>query len=130
MHDKACRFYMNRIMGSFRVSMTKRSLRAGKTRCCRSYSHETHRVFMSFASSNGWRCRFHKGDVSKTPISRQLNFCDESKLYEIARRGHRLPDARSVAELRHAISAGHGGVWLYLTDDQYSTLTSSGCRSS
>jgi hypothetical protein len=130
MHDKACQFYMNRIMASFRASKAKRSSQAEKTRCRHSYSHETHRVFMSFAFSKGWHCRFHQGDLSKTPISRQFLFSDKRKVYETARRGHGLTDATSVSELNQAIAAGRGGIWLRLTDEQYSTLTSSGRRSS
>ena len=130
MHDKACQFYMNRIMASFRASKTRRSWQTDRTRRCRSYSHETHRVFMSFVFNNGWHCRFHEGELSKTPISRQFRFRDKRKLYEAARRGHGLTDATSVSELNQAIAAGHGGVWLRLTDEQYSTLTSSGRRSS
>jgi hypothetical protein len=130
MHDKACRFYMNRIMASFRDSKAKRSSQTDKTRSCRSYSHETHRVFMSFAFNNGWHCRFHEGELSKTPISRQFHFRDKRKVYEAARRGHAFSDATSVSQLNQAIAAGHGGIWLRLTDEQYSTLTSSGRTSS
>jgi len=130
MQNKARQFHINRVLESFRTSKAKRSSQAGKTRCCRSSSHETHRVFMSFAFSNGWHCRFHQGDLSKTPISRPFLFRDKHKVYEAGRRGHGLTDATSVSQLNQAIAAGHGGIWLRLTDEQYSTLTWSGRRSS
>lgn len=125
MHDKACQFYMNRIMASFRDSKTRRSWQTDRTRRCRSSSNETRRVFMSFAFRNGWHCRFHEGELSKTPISRQFLFRDKGKVYEAARRGHGLTDATSVSGLNQAIASGHGGIWLRLTDEQYSKLTSS-----
>lgn len=37
-------------------------------------------------------------------------------------------DATSVSELNEVITDGHGGTWLRFTDEQYSTLTSSGRR--
>lgn len=129
MHNQACQFYINRILESFRASKAKRSSKSDKACCRRSYTRETHRVFMSFAFRNEWHCRFHQGDLSKTPISRQFRFRDQRKVYEAARRGHGLTDATSVSELIQAITEGHGGIWLRLTDEQYSKLTSSGRRS-
>jgi hypothetical protein len=81
-----------------------------------------HRVYMSFVYLNGWRCRFHDDDLAKTPISSLHIFRTQQKLYEAARRGHGLKDLASARSLDEAIATGRGGIWLDLTDEQYSSV--------
>jgi hypothetical protein len=77
---------------------------------------------MSFVRSNGWRCRFHADDLAKTPISRLFIFQDEEKLRVILRRCSGLVDPGSHEMLEAAIVAGHGGIWLRLTSEQYASV--------
>ncbi len=84
----------------------------------------TRRVFMSFARCNGWRCRFHADDLAKTPISRRFIFQDEQKLRAILRRSNKLVDSGTHEMLEAMIAAGHGGVWLRLTIEQYASVVS------
>ncbi len=82
-----------------------------------------HRVYMSFARSNsGWFCRFHRDDLAKTPISRCFYFCNQDKLYDAAQRGNGLTSTALRHAFNEAIATGRGGVWLKLTEKQYSTL--------
>ena len=82
-----------------------------------------HRVYMSFVrNANGWHCRFHQDDLAKTPISRQFVFSSPEKIHEAARRGNGLIHMESRHVLDEAVAIGRGGVWLHLTEDQYSAL--------
>ncbi len=71
----------------------------------------------------GWVCQFHEGDVVKTPISRRFIFQDSQKIREIATRGHGISQTETGETLNQAISAGCGGIWLTLNDEQYAALT-------
>lgn len=78
---------------------------------------------MSFVrNANAWHCRFHQGDLAKTPLSRQFVFSSAEKIHEAGRRGNGLVDMDSRDALDEAITTGRGGVWLYLTEDQYSAV--------
>lgn len=81
------------------------------------------RVYMSFVRNrSGWHCRFHQDDLPKTPISRQFVFRSAEKIYEAARRGDGLVGIESGEALDEAVAIGRGGIWLRLTEDQYSAL--------
>jgi hypothetical protein len=80
-------------------------------------------IYMSFVGNrDGWHCRFHRDDLRKTPISRQLVFQSAEKIYEAARRGNGLISVESRQNLDEAITTGRGGIWLRLTENQYSAL--------
>jgi hypothetical protein len=49
-------------------------------------------------------------------------FRTQQKLYEAARRGHGLKDLASARSLDEAIATKRGGIWLDLTDEQYSSV--------
>ena len=84
---------------------------------------QRHRVYMSFVrNANGWYCRFHRDDLAKTPITRKFVFSSADRIYEAARRGNGLIDVESHHALDEAVTIGRGGVWLHLTEDQYSAL--------
>lgn len=84
---------------------------------------QRHRVYMSFVrNENGWYCRFHHDDLAKTPITRKFVFSSAGKIHEAARRGNGLIDMESRDALDEAVTIGRGGVWLHLTEDQYSAL--------
>jgi hypothetical protein len=84
------------------------------------------RVFLSFVRGNGWQCRFHADNFVKTPISRKFTFRDPSKIYEMVRRGNGFIDPDQRLFLDQAMVAGHGGIWLCLTDEQYNCLIKAG----
>lgn len=80
-----------------------------------------HRVYMHFMLRDGWRISFLEADC-KTSLPLKLNFVSEGKIREMAEHygtGHVLEDRQG---LEHGISIGRGGVWLSLTDEQYSKL--------
>jgi hypothetical protein len=80
-------------------------------------------VYMSFVrNQGGWHCRFHQDDLPKTPISRGFVFRGAEKIYEAAQRGDGLIDMECRDALDEAVALGRGGIWLRLTEDQYSTL--------
>lgn len=84
------------------------------------------RVYMSFVRlRTGWHCRFHQNDLPKTPISRQFVFSSAQKIYEAAQRGDGLVGIVSRDALDDAVAIGRGGLWLHLTDNQYSALLKS-----
>lgn len=80
-------------------------------------------VYMSFVRNrSGWHCRFRQNDLPKTPISRKFVLSDEQKIYEAAERGDGLICTESREALDEAVAMGRGGVWLRLTEAQYSAL--------
>jgi hypothetical protein len=84
---------------------------------------EPHLVYMSFVRlADGWHCRFHNNDPLRSPVSRRLVFRRSEKIYEAARRGNGLIDEESRQILAEAVALGRGGIWLRLTEDQYSAL--------
>lgn len=77
---------------------------------------------MSFVRiAERWHCRFHRDDLGKSPISRRFVFRTSEIIYECARRGNGL-NAESGQTLDEAIALGRGGIWLRLTESQYSVL--------
>lgn len=82
----------------------------------------THRVCMSFVYSNGWRCRFHVGDVCKVPISRAFLFQRKERLYEIVRRCRGFESQEAFDTLDKAVAVGRGQIWLDLNEAEFSRL--------
>ena len=84
---------------------------------------EPHRVYLSFVRlSDGWHSRFHQDDLLKSPISRRFVFRRAEKIHEAAQRGNGLIDEESCQSLDEAVALGRGGIWLRLTEGQYSAL--------
>jgi hypothetical protein len=84
---------------------------------------QRHRVYMSFVRNEDvWYCRFHHDNLAKTPITKKFVFSSAEKIHEAARRGNGLIDMESRDALDEAVTIGKGGVWLHLTEDQYSAL--------
>jgi hypothetical protein len=84
---------------------------------------EPYRVYMSFVRlSDGWHCRFHQDDLLKSPISRRFVFRRAEKIHEAAQRGNGLIDEESCQSLDGPVALGRGGIWLRLTEGQYSAL--------
>jgi hypothetical protein len=81
------------------------------------------RVYMSFAHDAGrWHCRFHENNLAKSPITRRFVFNGAEKIYEAAKRAQGITDVVSRRALDEAIAKGCGGVWLRLSEKQFSTL--------
>jgi hypothetical protein len=78
-----------------------------------------------YATEVGGIGRFHPDDFPKTPISRQFVFSSAEKVHEAALRGNGLIDMESRHDLDEAINIGRGGIWLALSEDQYSGLVTS-----
>jgi hypothetical protein len=83
-----------------------------------------HRVYMSFQCRNGWHCQFLEQDL-KTPLPKKLCFASPGKVVELVERGGGLSNLESRQALNQAIEIGRGGVFLNLTEEQYSTLRNS-----
>jgi len=83
-----------------------------------------HHVYLSFVRlrPSGWVCRFHKGDLQKTPICRPFNFREPTKIYEVAHRGNGMSDGESRRNFDRAIASGRGGIWLHLSNRRYRRL--------
>jgi hypothetical protein len=79
------------------------------------------RVYMTFCRQDGWQCQFLAEDL-KTPLSRMLSFGPDDKVLELIRRGSGMSDSAGKQTIRYAMSAGRGGVYLYLSADQYAKL--------
>jgi hypothetical protein len=80
---------------------------------------------MSFARgvAGRWNCRFHEGNLARTPISKRFVFRDATKLIEIARRGSGLTGMASHQALDEAVARGRGGIWLELDANQLQLLS-------
>ncbi len=76
---------------------------------------------MGFQQRDGWHVYFMLPDL-KTHLPRKLTFSDPQKIVEMAKRGGMETNLESKAALEHGLSTGRGGVWLSLSDEQYSRL--------
>jgi hypothetical protein len=76
---------------------------------------------MSFMDRRGWQCQFLEADL-KTPLPKRLHFTSPDKIIELVERGGGLPDQESRLMLKHAIAQGRGGMFLKLTEEQYTKL--------
>ena len=79
------------------------------------------RVYMGFMQRDGWHVYFMLPDL-KTHLPRKLTLTDPQKIVEMAKRGGADMNLEGKAALAHAIENGRGGVWLSLSDEQYSRL--------
>ena len=76
---------------------------------------------MHFMLRQGWYCQFVEEDL-KTPLPRKFTFDDPAKVIELAARGGYILDLEGRQSLDHAIDKGRVGIWLELTEEQYSRL--------
>lgn len=76
---------------------------------------------MSFMDRRGWQVQFLEADL-KTPLLRKLHFTSPDKIIELAERGGGFKDQESRLMVDQGIAMGRGGVFLYLTDEQYGRL--------
>ena len=76
---------------------------------------------MTFQLRNDWSVSFLEADC-KTSVGRTLKFASPDRIVEAAQRGGAVLDLSTRQELEHGISIGRGGVWLFLTTDQYAKL--------
>lgn len=86
-----------------------------------------HRVYMSFQDRHGWQCQFLESDL-KTPLPRRLRFTSSEKIVEMVERGGGIKDQESRLMLQQGIAMGRGGIFLYLTEEQYRCLNPPGLR--
>lgn len=76
---------------------------------------------MHFMLNRAWHCQFLEEDL-KTPLPRKITLSDQEKLFEMAERGGYLLNLEGRQAIENAIHNGRGGIWLRLTEDQYSKL--------
>lgn len=76
---------------------------------------------MSFFLSHGWVCGFLEEDL-KTSAGRRRTFATSEKVRELIQRTETKMDLAARQALDHAIEKGRGGVFLNLTDEQYTKL--------
>jgi hypothetical protein len=93
---------------------------ANKLRTGNPSKKNRHLVFMSFIHEKGWRCSFCNAD--RTPISRRVVFRGADKVFETARRGNGISNEIDRLCFQQEIAIGKGGVWLELTEGQYTSL--------
>jgi hypothetical protein len=60
----------------------------------------------------------------KTQLPRTLNFADDQKIWEMAKRGGFTLNITGRQELEAVLRKGAGGIWLDLTPAQYAKLRS------
>jgi hypothetical protein len=83
-----------------------------------------HRVLIYFSRIGGyWYCAFFDEHRLKVRLPRRVALRDNSKIYEMAKRGNaELESTGAQEEFDRAINRGCGKVWLRLTDEQRATL--------
>jgi hypothetical protein len=57
-----------------------------------------------------------------TPLPKRLHFASSDKIIELVQRGDGIADQEGRLMLNQAIERGRGGVFLNLTQEQYSRL--------
>jgi len=80
-----------------------------------------HRVLMTFQHRDTWTVTFLEADC-KTPVGRRLSFANPDKIIDLAKRGGVTMNLEARQGIEHGISIGRGGVWLFLTPEQYAKL--------
>lgn len=80
-----------------------------------------HRVYMSFMDRHGWHCQFLEADL-KTSLPKRLHFTPPDKIIELVARAGGFKDQESRLMLDQGIEVRRGGVFLDLTEEQYSKL--------
>lgn len=83
--------------------------------------HELHRIYMYFQCRGCWQCQFLERDL-KTALPRKLQFASADKIIKLVERGGGITDQECRLMLQQGIDKGRGGVFLNLTDEQYSVL--------
>jgi len=76
---------------------------------------------MHFMFRKGWFCQFLEEDL-KTPLPRTVQFEDDKKIWEMAKRGGFTLNISGRREIEDAIRKKQGGIWLDLTPEQYAKL--------
>jgi hypothetical protein len=82
---------------------------------------ERHRVYLYFQCRESWHCQFLEPDL-KTPLPRQFNFATSDKVIALIERGGGFIDQESRMMVNQGIEKGRGGVFLSLTEEQYTKL--------
>jgi hypothetical protein len=77
-------------------------------------------LYMAFERMAGWRVVFF--DSTTQQRLRVLNFQDDDKLIELAKRGGALTNLEAKQAIEKGISDGKGGVFLKLSPEQYAKL--------
>jgi hypothetical protein len=87
------------------------------------YSSPTasHRVYMSYMQNRGWYCQFLEEDL-KTSLPRKFTFATSDKVIELVERSGGIKNTEARQALEYGINIGRGGVFLNLTEEQYSKL--------
>jgi hypothetical protein len=76
---------------------------------------------MYFMHRDGWYCQFLEADL-KTPLPKKLTFEHSQKIIELAERVGYSMHLEERQSLDHGIENGRGGIWLLLTEEQYTKL--------
>jgi hypothetical protein len=76
---------------------------------------------MTFMDRHGWQCQFLEEDL-KTPLPRRLHFTSADKVIELVERGGGFKDQETRMMVSQGIATGRGGVFLSLTEEQYTSL--------
>jgi hypothetical protein len=76
---------------------------------------------VSVQRRNGWHCQLFEADL-KTPLPKRLHFASSDKIIELVQCGGGIADQEGQLMLNQAIETGRGGVFLNLTQEQYSRL--------
>lgn len=76
---------------------------------------------MNFMHRNRWTVSFLEADC-RTSVGRCLTFSDPDKIIDLAQRGGATLDLATRQGIEHGISIGRGGVWLFLTPEQYDKI--------
>ena len=85
----------------------------------------THRVYMKFVSLNGsWQVSFLEANLA-TSLPPRLTFTDPEKIRELALHGQALGKSEARALFEYALIKGRGGIYLDLTQEQYTLLKTS-----
>ena len=78
-------------------------------------------VYASFSREESWEVIFYDSTTRRRlPVKLKLE--DPQKLYELGQRGQGLPDFAAKQSLQAGIDRGRGGMFLKLTNEQYSKL--------
>jgi hypothetical protein len=87
---------------------------------CERFKPPLKMVYMSFERMVGWRVVFF--DSTTQQRLRVMNFQDEDKVVELAKRSGALANLEAKQAIEKGISNGKGGVFLKLSPEQYAKL--------
>ena len=76
---------------------------------------------MYYMLREAWMCQFMEEDL-KTPLPRRLRFNAPEKIRAIVDKVGNFANLQDRQALDYGLEIGRGGVWLQLTDKQYSRL--------